>query len=317
MKEIIGLNYEQNKRMQYAIKQGLLDGYETDPRGWRHSFMGSYLWKYPGRVKHLRHLEDIVGHMPDWADLTDEVIKDFAIESSETMAVSSARTICAELKALLNENKSKVPSENFHDVLTLRNEKSQHVYLTREEMERFIAYKPHSQAERFVYRNFCVELLTGARLCDAKELTIHNCDNMTGMLSYVPQKTPNIIVNVPVDERHNLRKILTMPDLRECGLDAYNSFVRSICKKIGLYEECTITRAGKTITASKWQLVSSHTARRSFATNLYLSGISIEDIAMMMGHGTNIDTTKRYLCAERQVTPAVMSYFRDLSKDKE
>ena len=64
------------------------------------------------------------------------------------------------------------------------------------------------------------------------------------------------------------------------------------------------------MTAEKWELVSSHTARRSFATNLYISGVALEDIAMMMGHGKNIETTKRYICAERALNPNVMSYFQ-------
>jgi hypothetical protein len=38
--------------------------------------------------------------------------------------------------------------------------------------------------------------------------------------------------------------------------------------------------------------------------------VALEDIAMMMGHGKNIETTKRYICAERALNPNVMSYFQ-------
>lgn len=310
MKEILELNYEQNRRYRNAISLGFFDDYEADPRAWKHTFKGAFVWRYPSRLKQLRHLTDIVGRTPEWEDLTDDVIKDFAEETSESMAASSARTVCAELKALLNANRRRVPAADFNTVLTLRNEASQHVYLSRSEMERFIAYKPRGKAERFAYRNFCVSLMTGARLCDAKAITIHNCDNNTGMLSYIPMKTPGIIVRVPVDERHNLRAILSMANIAECCLDVYNETIRTICRRIGLYEEVTVTKAGRTVTASKWQLVSSHTARRSFATNLFLAGISLEDVALMMGHGKNIETTKRYICAERKVTPSVMAYFQ-------
>ena len=313
MKEIIGLSYEQTVRMQFAIKKGLLDGYERDPRGWRHSFVGSFIWKYPKRVKQLMHIIDIVGHTPTWEDITDEVVKDFVDETKERMAVSSSRTICAEFKAFLNENKKKIAASEYNDMLTLDNEKSQFIYLTNSEVDRFIAYRPRGKKERFCYRNFCVELLTGARLCDCKTLTIHNCDIQTGLLSYVPQKTPNIIVRVPIDERHNLRTILSMDNMEECGDDTVNENIRMICKRIGLYEECTERRAGNIIVDSKWKLVTTHTARRSFATNLYLAGFALEDIAMMMGHGKNIETTKRYICAERNITPNIMAYFQEVS----
>ena len=79
----------------------------------------------------------------------------------------------------------------------------------------------------------------------------------------------------------------------------------------------TVTRANKTITTEKWKLISSHTGRRSFATNLFLAGVSLEDIAMMMGHGKHIETTKRYICAERAATPAVIAYFQQVDADKQ
>ena len=76
-------------------------------------------------------------------------------------------------------------------------------------------------------------------------------------------------------------------------------------------------RSEDLITKEKWELVSSHTARRSFATNLYLSGVALEDIALMMGHGKNIETTKRYICGERQITTRVMAYFLPEDRHKE
>ena len=39
-----------------------------------------------------------------------------------------------------------------------------------------------------------------------------------------------------------------------------------------------------------------HTARRSFATNLYLSGCDLYTIGRMMGH-SSADMTRRYICS--------------------
>lgn len=36
----------------------------------------------------------------------------------------------------------------------------------------------------------------------------------------------------------------------------------------------------------KWQVISSHTARRSFATNAYLAGIPVFRIMLITGHKT-------------------------------
>ena len=311
MIEINGLNYEQNKKYQAAIIAGYFDDYGENPREWKHTLVGTLLYKYPERTKTLNRLRGIIGAIPTWEDLTDDVLRDFVDECQEEgMATSSMKTICAELKSIINANRRKVSSEDFMKILSIKNEASQAVYLTREEMQRIIRFKPYTQLEQYVRRNFIIAMLTGARMCDAMKLTINNCDADTGILSYVPQKTPGIVVNVPVDERFGLRKFLADKYKRECCRAVFNETIRSICYQCNIDSECTIKRRGKLITARKYELVSSHTARRSFATNLYLAGISLEDIALMMGHGKNIETTKRYICAERKMSFSVMAYFQ-------
>lgn len=309
--EIKSFNFEQRKKFRNAIEEGYFDDYDANPREWKHTFVGSFLWKYPTRTATLNRIREIVGHVPMWEDITDDNLRDFVDECQEEgMAMSSVRTVCAELKAVLNANKRKFPSEDFMRILSVKGETSQAVYLTRDEMMRIMNYKPIGLLDQFVKRNFVVEFLTGARRCDAERLTINNCDIDTGTLSYVPQKTPGIIVTVPVDERLHLRDYLADKYYRDCGNDVFNETLRKICKACNIDTICTIMRRGQSVTAPKWELVSSHTARRSFATNLYLAGISLEDIAILMGHGKNIETTKRYICAERQMSSNVMAYFQ-------
>ena len=311
MKELKGLSLDQNKKFRFAIECGYFDTWEEDPRRWKHSFIGAFIWKYPSRVKVLNMLKDIVGHLPEWDDLDDETLRDLVDELTEQkLATSSIKTMCAELKALLNENRKHVPSTDFAKILSVRSVATKSVYLTTHEMELFMSYKPKTETEHFVHRNFCVAMMTGARLVDAIKLSISNCDIETNMLSYVPQKTPGIIVHVPVDERHGLRMFLADTAVAECCRDTYNDIVRRICCIVGINTRCTAVKAGVSKTAPKYEHVSSHTARRTFATNLYLAGVSIEDIALMMGHGTNIETTKRYICAERSLNPNIMSYFQ-------
>ena len=268
----------------------------------------------------MRTFTEMLGHVPTWEDITEENLRDLIIELQEGgLAQSSIRVLCAELKAVLNENRKSVPCsrDEFQSILSIKPIASQSVYLTREEMWRIINYSPHNEIERSVQRNFVIEMLTGARLVDAEQLTMANCDIDTNMLSYVPVKTPGVVVYVPVDERMPLRQFLIDDTVRHCNNDTFNEAIRAICKTLCIDTPCTVIRAGASVTAPKWQLVSSHTARRTFATNLYLAGIAIEDIALMMGHGKNIDTTKRYLCAERKLSQNVLSYFRNNNNEQQ
>lgn len=308
--DLVALTWEQKVKYRAAIKHGYFDDFVDDPRKWKHTFLGAFIWKYPDRCRVIMILDDILGHMPTWEDMTDDVLRDLVEELQSCVAASSARTMCAEVKALLNANRKKIPSEDFKDILSLRNEVSQAIYLTRDEIKKIIDYKPISDNERFVRRNFLIEFMTGARRCDAECLTISNCDVETGTLSYVPQKTPGIVVTVPVDERLGLRPLLAETMKKDMCRDSFNDTIRSICHKCGIDTVCTIQRRGMKVTEPKWKLVTSHTARRSFATNMYLAGVSLEDIAVLMGHGKNIETTKRYICAERQLSNSVISYFR-------
>lgn len=67
-----------------------------------------------------------------------------------------------------------------------------------------------------------------------------------------------------------------------------NSHIKSICKKAKIvnYHTFTRTHGGKQveITEPKYKLVSCHTARRTFCTNAYKSGIPVQDIMAISGH---------------------------------
>lgn len=70
----------------------------------------------------------------------------------------------------------------------------------------------------------------------------------------------------------------------------FNEYVKSVCKaaRIRTSVQKSITKGGKRTTTvyEKWQLVSSHTARRSFASNLYRSGFPSISIMQITGHKT-------------------------------
>ena len=68
-------------------------------------------------------------------------------------------------------------------------------------------------------------------------------------------------------------------------------FIKLIMKKIGFTDNVTYsyTKGGKlnTITKVKWEMISSHTARRSAATNMYLTGrMKTYEIMQLTGHTT-------------------------------
>ncbi|WP_240052269.1 tyrosine-type recombinase/integrase, partial [Bacteroides intestinalis] len=80
--------------------------------------------------------------------------------------------------------------------------------------------------------------------------------------------------------------------------------------KAGITEAVKVFKAGKEVEGEKWEFVSSHTARRSFATNLYLRGADLYSISQMMGHAS-VEMTQNYLCCGlREQSAQVMEYFK-------
>lgn len=70
----------------------------------------------------------------------------------------------------------------------------------------------------------------------------------------------------------------------------FNGFLKEVCRLAGITEETSITHtiAGKRTKEyfPKYELVSAHTARRSFATNMFESGVPALVIMQITGHKT-------------------------------
>lgn len=78
----------------------------------------------------------------------------------------------------------------------------------------------------------------------------------------------------------------------------HNKQVKAIGKLAGINEETVLskTRGGKRIetTGPKYKFITSHTARRSGATNMYLAGVDLKFIQDILGH-SKIEQTIRYI----------------------
>ena len=86
--------------------------------------------------------------------------------------------------------------------------------------------------------------------------------------------------------------------------------IRVICKNVGIDERVKLYQAGKYIGGEKWAFISSHTARRSFATNLYLRGADLYLISKLMGH-SSVSMTEGYIvCGLRDLPEKVLQYFQ-------
>jgi integrase len=123
---------------------------------------------------------------------------------------------------------------------------------------------------------------------------------------------------IPVHEM--VLTILTKYDFvlpKPISIQKSNSHLKEICKKLpslNKRESIEYTKGGKQVmeTLEKYKLISSHTARRSFATNSYLKGHKTGDIMAVTGHKTE-SSFNRYI----RVTPMEKARSFKLHEDKQ
>jgi integrase len=110
----------------------------------------------------------------------------------------------------------------------------------------------------------------------AKEYFIKVVTRKTGELVIIPANP--LILEIFEKYSVNANKLPEAPSNQK-----FNEYVKEVCRIAGL------TETGRLMTAPDrplWECVSSHTARRSFATNLFLEGYPNLEIMKITGHRT-------------------------------
>lgn len=168
-------------------------------------------------------------------------------------------------------------------------EPSESVYLTEEELDAiYMLDLSGNERLRRVRDLFLCGCWTGLRFSD---ITRIKAENIEGGMIRVRQSKTNAVVTIPI---HPVFKEIWETYNGELPTDIsnqkFNAYIKEVCLAAGITSNVakSITRGGKRITTiyKKWELVASHTARRSFATNLYKSGFPAISIMKITGHKT-------------------------------
>lgn len=271
------------------------------------------LQKYPQNGKIAEKWTIATGTPFSWESLTKPNMAAFVTGLCDKMAQSSARQYCAKLKAVIElyTDEVELPKE-WRKALTIKDDESQHVYLTEDEIRRIIEYRPDSLTEAIVQQQFILGCLTGARHSDFCRFTEANVNDV-GNLVYVSKKT-HVKAELPLSPV--AREILFGKGhpfagayRQEVSDPTFNDTIRHICDMCDIDQEIQLYRRGEFWTGRKYEAVSSHTARRSFVTNLYLRCRDMLLVSKLAGH-SNIAMSERYCCCSMEaLTQQAFDYF--------
>ncbi len=181
--------------------------------------------------------------------------------------------------------------DSSYDEIDLREEPTNAVFLSMNEITRIYYYKFEKQDKRKAKERirdlFVIGCLTALRYSDYSKLTKDSLRD-----GYIVKRTKKTNVDVKVPAHDYVKEIFEKYNGAVPGglcIQYFNKYLKVIMKEIGLCDKITYsyTQGGRlvTVTKEKWEMISSHTARRSAATNMYLTGrMKTLEIMKLTGH---------------------------------
>lgn len=253
-------------------------------------------------------IEEYYGYKPSWEDLTAPDLKNFRDFLLSKLSPNSVRTYIAELKSIINlyRGVEYIPCQDKDlKLLHVKLVKTTNCYLTVKELKKLEKLPLTNQRHRDIRDMFLLQAWTGCRESDALRL---RQDNITdGILSYTSKKTQTY-ASIPV--KPLVAEIIKrMPQIQQYNRATYNRVISNLCARAGIIEYVNLFKSGERVRGRKFEFITSHTARRSFATNLYDAGIEITKIAYMMGHSST-SMTERYICNNTELNDNIKEFFK-------
>lgn len=196
-----------------------------------------------------------------------------------------------------------------YDDVNYETEEIPAIYLSTNEIARIYYYQGLTRKQERIRDLFVVGCYTALRYSDLS--TLKKEDIQDGFINKITKK-------------HGVRVVIPMHDFVvdifnkydqsfPTGISSqhFNRYIKKICKKIGIKDTVyiTYTKGGQIITETKekWELISTHTARRSGATNLMNTGrMRISEIMRVTGHSSE-KSFMRYVKTTKENTARQLS----------
>lgn len=251
----------------------------------------SYKSQYNVLAKHIREFSEKMNCIIYTNSITEDFLEDFIYYLRDKgMRNNTVKGLIEKTKAITKKagNYGYAVNRTFDEV-TIPEEDTCSIALSMNDITRIYYYKELTKKQEKIRDLFVVGCLTGMRYSDYSTLTSENIQN-----DIIVKKTKKtgITVHVPIHAYiHEIIKKYNGQLPTDISIQHFNRTIKPICKKIGFTDKVVFTRTvgHKVVTQTYevWQVISSHTARRSAATNMYNSGrMKTLQIMLITGHTT-------------------------------
>jgi len=252
--------------------------------------------KYDTTLKHLKDYSALRGKWLDFSDINMRFYADFhqylVIEKKYTD--NTFGKYIATLKGFMNmafENRLTDSQEHKHSKFKVLKEDVDKIYLTLDDIRKIYEYDLSENKGRERVRDmFVMACSLGLRFSDMSSLSSENIfSNDKG--EFIKVKTIKTDETVVIPIRPIVKEIFekyenNLPSA--ISNQKTNDHLKAIGRKAKILDEIKVTKTvgGKSETKifDKCDLITTHTARRSFASNAYLAGVPALSIMKITGH---------------------------------
>ncbi|MCH7411646.1 site-specific integrase [Belliella sp. DSM 111904] len=221
------------------------------------------------------------------------------------------------LKQILNHyHRIGLIDNKFKDLKYPKPFKVKQMVFEEKEIRKIIDFTPNRESIARVKDLALIQLFTGLRYSDAVKLNKSNI--MNNQLSITTQKTNQ---NIAIPLHPALKSILEKYDydlaLLSISNQKYNKHLKSLIEEAGIDSKAEIIyfENGKKIVSQdfKYNLVGSHTFRRTFITNAIVKGIPLHVIQSITGH-TTLKELSTYVNIADSIKASEMDKMNELFK---
>lgn len=205
----------------------------------------------------------------------------------------------------------KIPKAYMGKFANSKPQESFSVYLSKIDIEKMEDAKLSGTYDK-VRDNLLIGCYTGLRFSDWKQLNTAIIKN--GTIELFQEKTGGKVV-IPITL--GLQRILDknggkFPPI--ISNQKFNQYVKEVAKEAGITDiiQYSEVRGGKRVTVQqpKHDLISSHTGRRSYATNAYINGVPTISIMAVTGHRSENAFLKYLKLSKEEHAEIIEKYLR-------
>lgn len=273
---------------------------------------------YKTTFKHLKNYAEKKNKSIDFSSINLTFYTGFTkyLSLDLEMSTNTIGKYIKTIKTFLNEATDRGLNTNLEfrkSKFKTVSEETDTVYLSIEELkaieEKDLSFNTSLEKVRDL---FLIGCYTGLRFSDFSQIKQENIIEEKSIIQIRTQKT-NEKVSIPINS-------VVKQILKKYNKSLPNSYTNQIMNKYlkDIVELCeidtptqlTTTKSGKTIktTVPKYKLITTHTARRSFATNCYLADIPSISIMKITGHKTEKSFLKYIKVTQEQNADKLLNH---------